>query len=125
MVRMISKSGPTPSMYVVVKERTREIGVRKALGAKKRHIISQFMFESVLISFLGGFMGIAVSVLIISGVQALETGDGAGAFLGNPVLSEATILLTCSILALIGIIAGVFPARRAAGVNPVESLRYE
>ena len=122
---LIAGVGVANIMYVVVKERTREIGVKKALGAKRVHIVSQFMFESIFISFLGGGIGLAVSILIVKGVQSLDMNEGAGQFLGNPVLSEFSMILTFTILALIGIIAGVFPARKAAGVNPVESLRYE
>ncbi|MEX2640249.1 MAG: ABC transporter permease [Balneolales bacterium] len=122
---LIAGVGVANIMYVVVRERTQEIGIKKALGAKKIHIVSQFMFESVFVSFLGGAIGLSISILIVRGVHALDMNEGAGQFLGHPVLSEASMLLTFSILALIGIAAGVFPAKKAAGVDPVESLRYE
>lgn len=122
---LIAGVGIANIMYVVVKERTREIGIKKAIGARRIHITSQFIFESLFISFLGGGLGIAFAAIIVKIVQALELNEGAGEFLGQPVLSPGIMLVTVGVLAVIGFIAGVFPARKAAGVEPVESLRYE
>ncbi len=123
---LIAGVGVANIMYVVVKERTREIGLKKAIGARKSHIISQFMFEATGISFLGGLIGLGISTAIIKGIHALNFAeDGAMEFLLNPVLSGTVMGVTFLILALIGLAAGIFPAIKAARLDPVESLRYE
>lgn len=122
---LIAGVGVANIMYVVVKERTREIGIKKAVGARRRHIISQFVFESVFISSLGGAIGLGFSAAVVFGVRSLGLNDGAWQFFGHPVLSNITMFVTVSILIAIGLVAGVFPARKAASVDPVESLRYE
>jgi putative ABC transport system permease protein len=123
---LVAGIGVANIMYVVVRERTREIGVKRALGARRRHIVSQFVFEALLIALLGGVVGLAVSSAIVLGVDALpDTGNQAMQFLANPKLSWPIGLGTVGILMLIGLIAGVFPARRAAALDPVEALRYE
>lgn len=122
---MIAGVGVANIMFVVVKERTREIGIKLAVGARKIHIIIQFMFESLFISFLGGFIGLAISSAIVFGVLAMNLQSGAGEFLGKPQISQLAVTVTIGVLALIGLIAGIFPAIKAAKVDPVESLRYE
>ncbi len=122
---LIAGVGVANVMYVVVKERTREIGIRMAVGARRRHILAQFIFEALLIAFIGGSIGMLFSWGVVSVVHLLPSEDGPMQFLGKPILSPVTMLVTAGILALIGLIAGYFPARRAASVDPVESLRYE
>jgi putative ABC transport system permease protein len=123
---LVAGIGVANIMYVVVRERTREIGVKRALGARRRHIVFQFVFEALLIALLGGVVGLAMSSGIVLGVDALpDTGNPAMQFLANPKLSWPIGLGTVGILMLIGLIAGVFPARRAAALDPVEALRYE
>lgn len=122
---MIAGVGVANIMYVAVKERTREIGIKKAVGARRWHITSQFIFEAVFLALLGGGIGLAFSASVIFGVRSLGLDEGAWQFFGAPVLSEFTMFMTVGILTMIGFIAGVFPARKAAGVDPVESLRYE
>jgi putative ABC transport system permease protein len=112
-------------MYVVVKERTHEIGIRMAVGARRSYILIQFVGEALFIAFLGGAMGILISWGIITGVRLIPSEEGAMQFLGKPILSASTMFLTAGILAFIGLLAGFFPARKAASVDPVESLRYE
>ncbi len=122
---MIAGVGVANIMFVIVKERTREIGIKLAVGARKIHIIVQFMFESLFISFLGGFLGLAFSTAIVQGVLAMNMTEGPGEFLGKPEISMLAVTVTVGVLVLIGLIAGIFPALKASWVDPVESLRYE
>ncbi|MDG5766061.1 ABC transporter permease [Balneolales bacterium ANBcel1] len=122
---LIAGVGVANIMYVVVKERTREIGIKKAIGARNGHIVSQFIFEALFICILGGAIGVLVSVSLVMGVQGLNLEGGVADFLGRPSLSTDAMILTTGVLTMIGLLAGIFPARRAAMVNPVESLRYE
>lgn len=122
---LIAGVGVANVMYVVVKERTKEIGIRRAVGAKKIYILFQFIFEALLIAFIGGIAGILFSWGVISIVRLLPANSGPMQFFGHPVLSPGIMFTTAGILAFIGIAAGFFPARRAASVDPVESLRYE
>lgn len=122
---LVAGVGVANVMYVVVKERTREIGIKRALGARKIYIIAQFVLEALLIAFVGGLVGIVVSLGVVSVVRLFPSDSGAMQFLGKPILSLTSLMLTASILGTIGLIAGLFPARRAASVNPVDALRYE
>jgi putative ABC transport system permease protein len=122
---LIAGVGVANVMYVVVKERTKEIGIRMAVGARRSYILAQFIFESLLLALSGGAVGMLFSYSVISVVRMLPAEDGAMQFLGRPVLSFSVMLITTGILTLIGLVAGVFPARKAASVDPVESLRYE
>jgi putative ABC transport system permease protein len=122
---LIAGVGVANVMYVVVKERTREIGIKMAVGARRSFILSQFIFEALLLAFIGGTIGLMFSWGVVSIVHLFPSDDGVMQFLGKPVLSPAIMLLTTGILATIGFLAGFFPAKRAASVDPVESLRYE
>ncbi len=104
-------------MLTTVTERTKEIGLRKAIGAKKRDINMQFLTEAVLLTFLGGLIGVLLGWLIAFGVTyfgILQT-----------KVSLSSILLAFGVSAGIGIVFGYYPARRAAGLNPIVALRYE
>jgi len=122
---LVAGVGVANIMYVVVKERTREIGIKMAVGAKPKHIVTQFVFESLLIAVAGGLIGIFISWGIIKLFAMIPVENQGLAYLGKPQLSQAVLLITSFILGTIGIVAGVFPAQRAAKLDPVESLRYE
>mgnify|MGYP001825241716 CR=1 FL=1 len=122
---IVAGVGVANIMYVVVKERTREIGVKLAVGARKSHIMAQFMFEALAISVIGGMAGMLFSVGAVLLVDAIPASNPAMNYIANPKLSW-TITLACgSILMLIGLLSGFLPARKAARMDPVESLRYE
>lgn len=104
-------------MLVTVNERTREIGLRKALGAKKRIIIMQFLIEAIILTFIGGIIGVILGVTF-SYFYAQFT---SSAF----VISTYSILIAFAVSAGIGILFGWYPARKAANLQPIEALRYE
>jgi putative ABC transport system permease protein len=122
---IVAGVGVANIMYVVVKERTREIGVKLAVGARKSHIMAQFLFEALSISLLGGIAGMVFSVVVVLVVDSLPASNPAMNYIANPKLSW-TITLACgSILMAIGLLSGLLPARKAARMDPVDSLRYE
>ena len=104
-------------MLATVLERTREIGIRRALGAKQKEILVQFLIEAVGLSFLGGFIGVVLGIsmcLFISSLAEFST-----------VITPISVFVAFGVSGAVGIIFGTFPARKAAHVNPIEALRYE
>jgi len=109
-------------MLVSVTERTREIGLRKALGARKRDILIQFLTESSLLSLFGGVIGIGLGWLLALLVGRIATASGSPF---NPTVNLSSILLATLFSTAIGLFFGIYPANRAAGLEPVDALRYE
>jgi putative ABC transport system permease protein len=113
-------------MYAVVKERTREIGVKMALGARRNWIILPFMLEGLSYTVVGGLIGMTIATMLMALMTFIPTeGNRAMEFLGKPTLSLPIGAATASILGIIGMLAGYFPARRAATIDPAATLRYE
>ena len=110
--------GVSNIMNVVVEERTREIGIKMALGAKQRWILTQFLMETMLVTAIGGAIGfaIAVGVCAIFPVQLQE-------FVGKPEVSPVVALFTAVALGIVGMVAGYFPAREAARLDPVVAMK--
>ena len=116
-------------MLVSVAQRTREIGVEKAMGARRFDILLQFLTEALAITFLGGLLGIGLAYLVSLSVGNLtfysalakhgEMGDI------RLIISPGTVLVSTAILALVGLVSGMIPAIRASRLDPIEALRYE
>ncbi|HKB78877.1 MAG TPA: ABC transporter permease [Thermoanaerobaculia bacterium] len=111
--------GVSNIMNVVVEERTREIGIKMALGAKQRWILSQFLLETLVVTFVGGAIGLAISL----GVCAVFPKLGLGEYIGDPVVSPLVTMFTAAALGAVGIVAGYFPAREAAQLDPVVAMK--
>jgi putative ABC transport system permease protein len=127
---MIGGVGVMNIMLVSVTERTREIGVRKALGARRRHILTQFLLEALAITFVGGLMGIALSYVLVwlIGTRpflATHLDDSTKQTDIQLVMSSGILLTSSGILAFAGILSGLWPAIRASRLDPIEALRYE
>jgi putative ABC transport system permease protein len=104
-------------MLVSVRERTREIGLRKAIGARERDILAQFLIEALLLSTTGGLIGLLIGVLIA--VVANESGQS------KALVTPESVILAVGFATAVGLFFGIEPARRAAKLDPIEALRYE
>jgi putative ABC transport system permease protein len=116
---MVGGLGVSNIMYVVVEERTREIGVKLAVGAKPRYIQTQFLLETLTLTAIGGLLGFLVTLAILFVFPHL----GLDEYVGTPEASPIVVLTTAALLGLIGFVAGYFPARRASLLDPVVALK--
>ena len=115
---LVGSIGIMNMMLVSVAERTREIGVRKAIGAREKNIIIQFLSESVLISFIGSMTGLVLGEGLAQGIGRFVLGY-------NVPLSIWPVVVSVTVAIVVGLASGVFPAIKAAKLNPIDSLRYE
>ena len=122
---LIGGVGVANIMFAVIKERTREIGVKMALGARTSWIIWPFVLEALVYTFIGGAMGIIIATLLVAAMTFVPLDNEVMSFLGHPTLSPQIGMATSAILGAIGLLAGYFPARRAARIDPAATLRYE
>ncbi len=117
--------GVSNIMLIVVRERTKEIGVRRAIGASPWSIISQIMLEALVLTFTAGYLGLVAGVSLLAGIsQLLGEGDAESMFL-NPSIDLQVGLAALAVLVICGLLAGLIPARRAMSISTVDALRTE
>jgi putative ABC transport system permease protein len=121
---LVGSIGIMNIMLVSVTERTREIGIRKAVGAKRRDILLQFLTEAALISLVGGGVGILAGLLVSSGISWAIALANIG-FTIKAVVSPYIVILAVGVSVIIGLASGIYPAMRAARLNPIDALHYE
>jgi putative ABC transport system permease protein len=122
---VVASIGIMNTMLTSVMERTHEIGIMKAIGARNRDVMSIFLWEGVLISLIGGSVGIVLGILGASGLSS-----GSSSFFGGgiglaPVVTVWSVGLALAVAVLVGVLSSLYPARKAAKMSPIEAVRYE
>ena len=116
---LVGGIGVANIMYIVVRERTREIGIRRAVGASRTDILRQFLAEALMIVLMGATLGFLLSVGLVAALGGLPIRE----FVGAPTISPSVLVATLALLAMVAFAAGLMPARRAAALDPVDALR--
>jgi len=122
---IVAGVGVANIMFVLVQDSTRQIGIKMAVGAKPKYILRQYILEGFALVLAGGVLGLLFSWIALWLLRQIPVEQEGLAYLGRPELSLTTALIVSSVLTLIALAAGFFPARHAASVDPVEALRYE
>ena len=116
--------GVSNIMHVVVKERTKELGIKRAIGARPLEVVGQIINEAVFLTTFAGFWGLVLGVLIVEGIGKMTEGDPNPQIL-NPYVDINVAFIALGVLVLFGVLAGLLPAQRAIRIKPVDALRYE
>ncbi|GAI34603.1 unnamed protein product, partial [marine sediment metagenome] len=117
---LVGSIGIMNIMLVSVTERTREIGLRKAVGAKRRDILMQFLLEAAMLSLVGGAIGLSIAWVAAWGISQIDLGG----FQINAVVSPLIVIVAVLVSVGIGLASGIYPAMRAARLNPIDALHY-
>ena len=112
-------------MLIIVKERTREIGIHKALGATSWHIISTILLETLLLTLFSGYLGLVVGVFVLEGLSAVLAAGGGNPMFGKAEIDFVTALTALLTLTVAGCLAAILPASKAASVDPIVALQDE